>query len=314
MLNDTLVLLSGTANRPLAEAISKVLEVKITEMEVFKFANDNTFVKIKENIRKRDVFIIQPTPKPVNDNLMELLITIDACKRASAASVTAVMPYYAYARSEKKDQPRVPITAKLVADLLTVAGANRLITMDLHAEAIQGFFNIPVDHLYAMPVLLEYLKKQPCEKMTMVSPDTGGVARARAYARRLDADIAIIDKRRVGNVDKTEVLQVVGNVKDRCCWVVDDIIDTGGSLVKAAQTLVEKGAAEVNAVAIHPVFSKDALDRIHNSPIKQVVVTDTIPLPETGPKEKIHVESIAGLLGDAIRRIHTGESVSCLFA
>lgn len=314
MVKNNLVLLSGTANRPLAEAIAKTLEVKIADMEVMKFANDNTFVKIKENVRKRDVFVIQPAPKPVNDNLMELLIIIDACRRASAASVTAVTPYYAYARSEKKDQPRVPITAKLVADLITVAGANRLITMDLHAEAIQGFFNIPVDHLYAMPVLLTYLKSQQCDNMTMVSPDTGGVARARAYARRLDAELAIIDKRRLGNEDKTEVLQVIGNVKGHCCWIVDDIIDTAGSIIKAAQTLVEKGAEEVNAVAIHPVFSKDALQRIENSPIKQVVVTDTILLPETGPRNKIHVESVAELLGDAIHRIHTGESVSSLFA
>lgn len=313
-MTNELFLLAGTANRPLAEAIAKTLEVRIAEMQVFKFANDNTFVKIMENIRKRDVFIIQPASRPVNDNLMQLLIIIDACKRASASSVTAVTPYYAYARSEKKDQPRVPITAKLVADLLTVAGADRVITMDLHAEAIQGFFNIPVDHLYAMPVLLKYLKSKVCSETTMVSPDTGGTARARAYARRLNADLAIIDKRRVGNVDKTEILQVVGNVEGRNCWLVDDIIDTGGSLVKAAETLMEKGAAEVNAVAIHPVFSNNALEKIDKSPIKQVVVTDTILLPEEGPKNKIHVESVAELLGDAIRRIHTGESVSSLFA
>lgn len=313
-IDDKLVLLSGTANRPLADAISKKLGTKISKMDVFKFANDNTFVKIGENIRKKDVFIIQPTCRPVNDNLMQLLIIIDACKRSSAASVTAVMPFYGYARSEKKDQPRVPITAKLVADLLTVAGASRIVTMDLHAEAIQSFFNIPVDHIYALPEMLKELKKYPSENMTLVSPDTGGVARARAYARRLGADIAIIDKRRIGNEDKTEVLSVVGDVKGRSCWVVDDIIDTAGSLVKAVDTLIEQGATEVSAAAIHPVFSRDALEKIEKSHLKEVIVTNTIPLPENGPKGKIKVVNVADLLGDVIGRIHTGRTVSILFS
>ena len=309
-----LILLSGTANRPLAEEISEYLERPIAAMEVFKFANDNTFVKIKENIRKRDVFVIQPCPRPANDNLMEMLIILDACKRASATSVTAVIPYYAYARSEKKDQPRVPITAKLVADLLTVAGATRIITMDLHAEAIQGFFNIPVDHIYSLPVMLEYFKKKSFKNLTVVSPDTGGVARARAYASRLGAELAIIDKRRKGNIDLSEVLHVIGDVKGRTCLLVDDIIDTAGSIVKAAAALKDQCAAKICAAAIHPVFSEDGLNRIHNSDIEEIIVTDTIPLPDTGPHDKIQVVSIAGLLGEAIRRIHTGESVTDLFA
>ncbi len=311
---ERLLLLSGSANNTLAEKISVYLDVALTPMDVFKFANDNTFVKIKDNIRKRDVFIIQPCPRPVNDNLMELLIIMDACKRASASGITAVTPYYPYSRSEKKDQPRVPITAKLVADLLTVAGAQRLITMDLHAEAIQGFFNIPVDHLYALPVILDHLRNKNFKKLTIVSPDTGGVARARAYASRLGAELAIIDKRRVGNVDKSEVLNVIGDVEGRTCLLVDDIIDTAGSITKAAAVLEEHGASEICAAAIHPVFSKDGLKRVHDSHIKEVIVTDTIPLPDTGPHDKIHVVSIAELLGEAIRRIYTGESVTKLFA
>ena len=309
-----LVLLSGTANRILAEKISAYLKVPLAGMDVFKFANDNTFVKIKDNIRKRDVFVIQSCPAPVNDNLMELLIILDACKRASASSITAVVPYYPYARSEKKDQPRVPITAKLVADLLTVSGANRIITMDLHAEAIQGFFDIPVDHLYAMPVMLKYFNGKEYKDLTVVSPDTGGVARARAYASRLKADLAIIDKRRVGNEDKTEILNVVGEVEKRTCLLVDDIIDTAGSITKAARVLKDRGASKICCAAIHPVFSEDGLKRIHDSPIQEAIVTDTIPLPNTGPHDKVQVVSVAELLGEAIRRIYTGESVTNLFA
>jgi len=310
-----LVLLSGTASRTLADKIAEYLEVPITPMEVFKFANDNTFAKIKANIRRRDVYVIQSCATPVNDNIMELLIIMDACKRASARGITSVLPYYPYARSEKKDQPRVPITAKLMADLLTVAGATRLITMDLHAEAIQGFFNIPVDHLYALPVMLEYLNARgDFDGLTVVSPDTGGVARARAYARRLSADLAIIDKRRVGNDDKAEILNVVGDVEGKTCLLVDDIIDTAGSITKAAAALHDRGAKEICAVAVHPVFSADGLQRIHDSLIKEVIVTDTITLPNTGPHDKIRVVSISELLGEAIRRIHTGESVTSLFA
>jgi len=309
-----LVLLSGTANRVLAEKISAYLKVPLAGMEVFKFANDNTFVKIKDNIRKRDVFVIQSCPRPVNDNLMELLIILDACKRASASSITAVVPYYPYARSEKKDQPRVPITAKLVADLLTVSGAGRIITMDLHAEAIQGFFDIPVDHLYALPVILKYFSGKKYKDMTVVSPDTGGVARARAYASRLKADLAIIDKRRVGNEDKTEILNVIGEVEGRTCLLVDDIIDTAGSIAKAARVLKDRGASKICCAAIHPVFSEDGLKRVHDSPIEEAIVTDTIPLPNTGPHDKMQVVSVAELLGEAIRRIYTGESVTDLFA
>ncbi len=311
---ERLVLLSGTANRPLAEKISENLNIPLSPMEIFKFANDNTFVKVEENIRKRDVFVIQSCSRPVNDNLMELLIVLDACKRASASSITAVMPYYAYARSEKKDQPRIPITAKLVADLVTVAGAGRVITMDLHAEAIQGFFDIPVDHLYALPVMLDFFKENNFERLTVVSPDTGGVARARAYATRLGAELAIIDKRRTGNVDKAEVLNVVGEVRDRTCLIIDDIIDTAGSITRAANVLKERGALKVCAAAVHPVFSSDGLQKVHDSVIEEVIVTDTIPLPDTGPHDKVKVVSIAGLLAETIRRIHTGESVTSLFA
>ena len=264
---DELKVFTGNAHPALARAVVDYLGIPLGRCDAFEFSNENIFVRILENVRERDTFVVQPICSPVNENLMELLILLDTLKRASAHRITAVIPYYGYGRQDRKAQPRTPITAKLVADLITVAGANRILLLDVHALQIQGYFNIPVDHLYALPVLLKYLKTKLGDNMTMVSPDTGGVARARAYASRLNADLAIIDKRRVGNVDKTEVLHIVGNVKDRCCWIVDDIIDTGGSLVKAAETLIEQGASEVNAVAIHPVFSKDALDKIHNSKI-----------------------------------------------
>lgn len=311
---EEIALLSGTANRPLAEKIAKYLGIELTPMEIFKFANDNTFCKINENIRKRDIFIIQPTCRPVNDHLMELLITIDACKRSSAASITAVLPYFAYARSDKKDQPRVPITAKLVADIITVAGANRIITVDLHAEAIQGFFNIPVDHLYAKPVLVEGIKSMGIDNPTVVSPDAGGVQRARAYAKKLDdADLAIVDKRRVGNVDQTELMTIIGDVDGLNCVLVDDIIDTAGSLVKAAEALKKKGAKDIFAAASHAVFSDPAYERIASSEITKVFVTDSIPLREDQDTGKIVVMSLDKLLGETIKRISTGESVSSLF-
>ena len=245
---------------------------------------------------------------------MELLIIIDACKRASAGSITAVVPYYGYSRTDKKDQPRVPITAKLVADLLTTAGANRIISIDLHAEAIQGFFNIPVDHLYAMPIFIKYIKDElGTEDLVIVSPDAGGVARARAHAKRLGADLAIIDKRRLGNKDKTEILNVIGEVEGKRCVLIDDIIDTAGSITKAANVLMEKGAKEVKAMVTHPVLSPPAIERIQNSPLTEVVVTDTIPLPSEKQIPKITVLSVAELLAETIKRIFYGESVSSLF-
>jgi ribose-phosphate pyrophosphokinase len=312
-MKDNLILLSGRSNHSLAEKISRHIGVELGAMEVFKFANDNTFCKINTNIRKRDVFVIQSTSRPVNDNIMELLIILDACKRSSANSITAVLPYYGYARTDKKDQPRVPITAKLVADLLTVAGSDRIICIDLHAEAIQGFFNIPVDHLYAMPVFIEHLKNMSIDNMVIVSPDAGGVARARAYAKRVRAELAIIDKRRVGNVDQSEVLNVIGDVEEKNCILVDDIIDTAGSITKAATALKEKGASKVRAMATHAELSEPATQRLSESPLEEVIVTDTIPVPAEKMLDKIKVLSVAPLLGDAIRRIYQGDSVSSLF-
>lgn len=312
-MENNLVLLAGTAHPELAKKISAHIGVPLANMEVFKFANDNTFCKINDNIRKRDVFVIQPTCRPVNDNIMELLIIMDACKRASADSITAVVPYYGYARSDKKDQPRVPITAKLVADIISAAGAGRIICMDLHAEAIQGFFNIPVDHLYSMPVFIDYLRGTGINDLVIVSPDAGGVARARAYAKRLSADLAIIDKRRVGNRDTAEVLHVIGEVKGRNCVLVDDIIDTAGSITKAAAILLDRGARDVKALAPHAELSDPARQRLMESAISEVIVSDTIPIPSSKMTEKIKTISIAPLLGETIKRIHKGDSVSSLF-
>ena len=310
---DDFVLLTGNANPELAQKISKRLGVSLTEMDVFKFSNDNTFVKIKENIRRREIFIVQPTCFPVNDNIMELLIIMDACVRASAKTITAVVPYFGYARSDKKDQPRVPITAKLVADLITVAGADRIITMDLHSEQIQGFFKIPVDHLYAAPVVIDYLTALDLGNYVVVAPDVGSAKRARGIAKRIDADLAVVDKRRVGNIDKAEVLTVIGDVKEKNCIILDDLIDTGGTLVKAAEMLVENGANEIYAAATHPVLSGPAIERIEGSVIKELIVTDTIPLPKEKKIDRIKVLTISKLLAEAISRIFRGESVSSLF-
>jgi len=312
-MHNELILLAGTAHPELAEQISAHVGVPLSDMEVSKFANDNTFCKINENVRQRDVYVIQPTCRPVNDNLMELLIVMDACKRASARSITAVVPYYAYARSDKKDQPRVPITAKLVADIISAAGANRIICMDLHAEAIQGFFNIPVDHLYALPVFIQHFKDRRPEGLVIVSPDAGGVARARAYAKRLEADLAIIDKRRIGNMGASEVLHVIGDVKGKSCVIVDDIIDTVGSMTNAVDILVDQGAREVRAVAVHAVLSDPAKDRLMKSSLVEVLVTDTVPVPPEKMIDKIRVLSIAPLLGETITRVFKGDSVSSLF-
>jgi ribose-phosphate pyrophosphokinase len=312
-MHNELILLAGTAHPELAKKISAYVGVPLADMEVSKFANDNTFCKVNENVRQRDVYVIQPTCRPVNDNLMELLIVMDACKRASARSITAVVPYYAYARSDKKDQPRVPITAKLVADIISAAGANRIICMDLHAEAIQGFFNIPVDHLYALPVFIQHFKDRRPEGLVIVSPDAGGVARARAYAKRLEADLAIIDKRRMGNMGESEVLHVIGDVKGKSCVIVDDIIDTAGSMTNAVDILVDQGAREVRAVAVHAVLSDPARDRLMKSSLVEVLVTDTVPVPPEKMIDKIRVLSIAPLLGKTITRVFKGDSVSSLF-
>ena len=310
---DELKVFSGNAHRELAEDVCKYLNIPLGEAEVFKFANDNTFVRILENIRQRDVFIIQPTCAPVNDNLMELLIMIDACKRASAGRITAVVPYYGYGRTDKKDQPRVPITARLVADLLSAAGADRLLTVDLHAGQIQGFFNIPVDELTALPILTNYFNNKEISDLVVVAVDIGISKKARDVAERLGAPLAIIEKRRVSNDDASEVMNVIGDVDGKVALTFDDEIDTGGTVLNAASVLVEHGVKEVYCCATHPVLSQNGPERMSNSPFNEVVVTDTIPLSDEKRNGKISVLSVAPLLGEAISRIHQGLSVGELF-
>ena len=310
---DELKVFSGNAHPQLARAVCSYLNIPIGKAEVFKFSNDNTFVRILENVRQRDVFIIQPTCTPVNDNLMELLILIDAAKRASAGRVTAVVPFYGYGRTDKKDQPRVPITARLVADLLTAAGADRLLTLDLHAGQIQGFFNIPVDELTAMTSLSRYFQDKALENPVVVATDIGITKRARDMAERLHAPLAIIEKRRIGNDDQAESLNVIGEVEGKTALTFDDEIDTGGSMLAAATALREGGVREVYACVTHAVLSGDAAQRVVESPLKEMVVTDTIPLPEEKRNGKITVLSVAPLLGEAISRIHEGLSVGEMF-
>ncbi|MBN1369377.1 MAG: ribose-phosphate pyrophosphokinase [Dehalococcoidaceae bacterium] len=303
---------TGTAHPELARAVTKYLGIPLGQCEVFDFSNENTFVRILENVRQRDVFVIQPFCSPVNHNIMEFLIMLDAFKRSSAGRITAVVPYYAYARTDKKDQPRVPITARLLADVLTVAGANRILTMDLHAAQIQGFFNIPVDELTALNILGDYFKKKNLSNPVVVATDIGITKRARDLAAILDAPLAIMEKRRIGNADRTETLNVIGDVAGKTAVTVDDEIDTGGSLTNTVNTLVARGASAVYSCCTHPVFSGPCRERIAGSPVKEVVVTDTIPLKDN-PGGKITVLSIAPLLGEAIHRIHTGKSVGALF-
>ncbi len=310
---DDLKIFSGNAHPDLAQAVCEYLDIPLGEAEVFKFANDNTFVRILENVRQRDVFIVQPTVYPVNDNLMELLIMIDACKRASAGRITAVVPYYGYGRTDKKDQPRVPITGRLVADLLTAAGADRLLTVDLHAGQIQGFFNIPVDELTAMPILTQYLEAKEIQDLVVVAVDIGISKRARDVAERLNAPLAIIEKRRLGNDDRTETLNVIGDVKGKAALTFDDEIDTGGTTVSAANALFDHGVTEVFGCATHPVLSPPGPERIAGSRFEEVVVTDTIPVSPEKRNDKITVLSVAPLLGEAIYRIHKGLSVGELF-
>ncbi len=304
---------TGNANPVLAQAMCDYLKIPMGKAEVFQFSNENIFVRIQENIRQRDVFIVQSISTPVNTSLVELLIMIDAAKRASAGRITAVLPFYGYGRTDKKDQPRVPITARLLADLITTAGADRLLTMDLHAGQIQGFFNIPVDNLFATPVLLDVIRRRYGDGVVIISPDAGGVERSRAYAKRLGVNLAIIDKRReAANV--SEVMNIVGDVKDRTCVIVDDIVDTAGTLAESAIALEREGAEAVAAVITHPVLSGPAIKRILESPLHEMVVTDSIPLsPDARDCDKLHVVSIAPLLSEAIRRINNEESVSSLF-
>ena len=311
-----LKIFTGTANPKLAKEVSSFAGIPLSSAEVFKFSNDDTFVKINDNVRGTDVFIIQPTCYPVNDNLMELLIMIDSLKRASARRITCIIPYYGYARSDKKDQPRVPITAKLVADLITVAGCDRLIALDLHADQIQGFFNIPVDHLYSMPVFAKHLQHMGFdpEEMVIVSPDSGGANRARYFANRLNCAFAVGDKRRTGNNNKAEVLNVIGDVKDKIAVLYDDIIDTAGSLTKMAAKLEEEGAKKIYACCVHGVLSQNAHKNIEDSPIDTLFITDSIPLREDKPNcEKIIQLSIAEVLALAIKKVHLEESISTLF-
>ncbi|MFA5353091.1 MAG: ribose-phosphate pyrophosphokinase [Thermodesulfovibrionales bacterium] len=306
-------LLTGNANRPLAYSVSESIGIPLTDTAVTTFSDGEIMVQINENIRGFDVFVIQPTCTPVNKNLMELLLIIDALKRASAKRITAVIPYYGYARQDRKVQPRVPISSKLVADLITAAGANRILTVDLHAAQIQGFFNIPVDHLYGSPVLLNYVKKCDFKDLVIVSPDAGGVERARAFARKLHASLAIIDKRReAANVSK--VMNVIGDVKDRDVMILDDMMDTAGTTTQAAQALKDNGARKVYAACSHAVLSGPAIERINNSVLEEVITTDTIPMDEKMKVcSKLKVLSVASLLADAIRRIHEETSVSSLF-
>ena len=310
---DELKVFSGNAHPELAQSVCDYLEMPLGQVEVFKFSNDNTFVRILENIRQRDVFIIQPTCYPVNDNLMELLIMIDAAKRASAGRVTAVVPYYGYGRTDKKDQPRVPITARLVADLLTAAGADRLLTIDLHAGQIQAFFNIPVDELTALTILGRYFQDKALENLVVVAVDIGISKRARDVAERLHAPLAIIEKRRMGNDDQAEILNVIGDVEGKIALTFDDEVDTAGSMLAAVNTLRDRGVTEVYSCVTHPVLSGEASARILSSSMKEMVVTDTIPLSSEKRDGKITVLSVAPMLGEAIRRIHEGLSIGEMF-
>ncbi len=306
-------LFSGTANKPLAEEIGRHIGVSVGEVKIQRFADGEVFFQLLENVRGVDVFVVQPTCYPVDQHLVELLVMIDALKRASAARITVVVPYYGYARQDRKDKPRVAISAKLIADLLTTAGANRALFVDLHAAQIQGFFSIPVDHLYASPVLVSYFRELKLPNLMVVSPDPGGVERARFFAQKIGAPLSIVDKRRT-DMNVAEVMNVIGDVAGRTCLILDDIVDTAGTLVKTVDALLAAGAISVYCCATHAVLSGPAIDRISASRLEQLVVTDTIPLREAAQKlPKIKVLSIAGLLGAAIESIHMETSVSTLF-
>ena len=303
---------SGNANPVMAQEIADYLKVPLSRAEVRKFSDGETFVEVKENVRGTDVFVVQPTCTPVNDNLMELVIMVDALRRASARRITAVLPYYGYARQDRKVAPRVPITAKVVAEMLMVVGVRRVLSMDLHAGQIQGFFNIPVDHLYAAPVILDYIKDK-FENVVMVSPDAGGVERTRAFAKRLDAGLAIIDKRR-DRPNECEAMHVIGDVKGKTAILLDDMVDTAGTLCNGAATLLQHGATEVHACCSHPVLSGPAIERLNASELSSLVVTNSIPLQgEAKTCEKIKVLSVSNLLAQAIDCIHTEGSISSLF-
>lgn len=304
---------SGNAHPELAKNICKYLKVKLSDALVDRFSEGEIRVKIGENVRGKDVFIVQPISPPPNENLMELLVMIDALKRASAWRITAVIPYFGYARQDRKDQPRVPITAKLVANLLTTAGANRILTMDLHASQIQGFFDIPVDHLFAAGIFVDYFSKSKNKNLVVVSPDVGSIKMARAYAKRISGDLAIIDKRRL-SPDKTEVMHILGEVEGKDALIVDDLIATGSSLIEAVETLKKAKAKSIQAAITHGVLSGSAMERIDKcKALEKLLITDSIPLDNSKKHSKIKVLSAANLLGEAIKRIHNEESVSSLF-
>ncbi len=308
-----LKIFSGRAHPALAQEICAYLGIPLGELTLYNFSDGEDYCQIDENVRGADVFVIQPTCSPVNDHMMELLILLDAFRRSSASRITAVLPYFGYARQDKKDKPRVPIAAKLMADLLTASGADRILTMDLHTAQIQGFFNIPVDHLFAAPVLLDAIRKLELDDLVIVSPDVGGLTRARAIAKRLDASLAVIDKRRTGK-NETEILNVVGEVEGKDVLILDDIVDTAGTLVQAEEALRRQGASRTFAAAVHGVFSGPALDRIEASGLESLLVTNTIPVEAAMARcPRIRALSVAPLLGEAIQRIHDGASVSSLF-
>jgi ribose-phosphate pyrophosphokinase len=312
-LYDELTIFGGNAHPALTAAICESIDIPPGRADVFTFSNENIFVRLLESVRGNDVFVVQPLSSPLSQSIMELLIIIDALKRASAGRITAVMPYYAYGRTDKKDQPRVPITARLLADLLTTAGANRVLTVDLHAGQIQGFFNIPVDELTAMYLLARHFHELRLPELVVVSPDLGNTKRARNFAELLDAPLAIIEKRRIGNDGRSEPLNVIGDVNGRTVLLVDDEIDTAGSVTQAARLVLERGALDVYVAATHPILSGPAIARLRESPIRQIVVTDTVPLPAEKRLDKIEVISVAPIIGQTIQRIHTGTSVSMAY-
>ena len=305
-------IITGNANPKLAKEICKYLNIPLGDALVTTFSEGEIRVKINENVRGKDVFIVQPTCYPVNNNLMELLILIDSLRRASAKRITAVLPYFGYARQDRKDQPRVPITAKLVANLITTAGVDRILTVDLHAGQIQGFFDIPMDHLYAVNIFVSHIKKIKLKDIVIVSPDVGGIKMARAYAKKFEAPLAIVDKRRISGED-TEAMNILGDIKGKNLIIVDDLVATASSLVEAAAALKKQGGKEIYAAITHPVLSGPAIKRINDSVIKKLFVTNTIPVENGKKHKKIEVLSIAPLLAEAIKRIHNEESVSCLF-
>jgi len=310
---DELKVFTGNAHPALARGICDYLRIPLGKAEVFEFTNGNIFVRLLEHVRERDVFVVQPSCFPANKSLMELFIMLDTVKRASAGRITAVIPYYGYGRTDKKDQPRVPITARLIADLLTAAGANRVLTVDLHAGQIQGFFHIPVDELTALYLLSRYFREKAIDDLVVVATDIGISKHARDLAEKLNVPLAIIEKRRVGNMDKAETLNVIGDVYGRSALTIDDEIDTGGSLAGAVEALISRGAREVYSCCTHPVFSGSAIEKLAASPVKEVVVTDTIPIPPEKKLDKITVLPMAPLLGEAIHRIHTGLSMGAMF-